>query len=153
MRTTIRISALLTVIFSSGVLLADVIPPDVWECNKLNAGDECSSGRCQPSMCSRLDYDHWDRDASAAPPTTTYACLRCTAAGAPGIGGTGGVSGTITGSPGGAPPSASSASDDNSPTGACNCAMAKQAARTVGPWLLAAGLWVPWLRRRRQRAK
>jgi MYXO-CTERM domain-containing protein len=136
MKTT-HIAALLAITLTTAASFADVVPPDVWECNQLNAGDRCSNGICQPSTCSKLDYQHWDRDASAGPPTTTYACLRCGAAGQ----GHGGASAIVDAGVGGEPP-----------TEGCNCSMAKQAAQTLGPWLLAAALWVPWLRRRQRRS-
>lgn len=76
---------------------ADVIPMDVYACNKLSAGSPCENGAggagvCQDSTCSRLDYAHWDRDASASPPSTSYSCLKCVPKGT----GTGTGSATVT---------------------------------------------------------
>lgn len=60
---------------------ADVIPPDTAACSGKAAGAACtlsgSAGICQDGICSRLDYANWDRDASASPPSTTYACAKC----------------------------------------------------------------------------
>jgi hypothetical protein len=59
---------------------ADVAPPETQPCVSKAAGDACTyngAGTCQSQTCGRLDYANWDRDASASPPTTTYACLKC----------------------------------------------------------------------------
>ncbi len=58
---------------------ADVIPPEVMACNKLDAGATCTTGigSCQPGTCSKLDYSNWDAGSGHGPPTVSYACLKC----------------------------------------------------------------------------
>ena len=63
---------------------ADVVPPDTAACSGKQAGDVCTvsfsdagPSSCQNATCSKLDYAHWDRDASSGPPTASYACLKC----------------------------------------------------------------------------
>jgi len=59
---------------------ADVAPPETQPCVSKAAGDACTyngAGTCQNQTCGRLDYANWDQDASASPPSTTYACLKC----------------------------------------------------------------------------
>jgi hypothetical protein len=56
---------------------ADLIPPDVYQCQGKVAGARCDTGACRPSRCTKLDYAHWDRDASSSPPVVEYDCLRC----------------------------------------------------------------------------
>jgi hypothetical protein len=61
---------------------ADVAPPETEPCQGKTTGDACvynGSGTCQTQTCSKLDYAHWDRDASSSPPSATYACLKCIA--------------------------------------------------------------------------
>jgi hypothetical protein len=60
---------------------ADSIPPNEEACVLKSAGASCDAGVCQTSTCSRIDYAHWDRDASTAPPTTHYSCVLCQPAG------------------------------------------------------------------------
>ena len=73
---------------------ADVIPPDVSACSGQQAGAACTynstAGICQDGTCSRLDYTNWDKDASASPPSTSYACVKCA---------TGSATATITNTP------------------------------------------------------
>jgi MYXO-CTERM domain-containing protein len=60
--------------------LADVIRPEESACQARAAGDACtavSGGICQADTCTRLDYEHWDMDASASPPSVSYDCLLC----------------------------------------------------------------------------
>lgn len=71
--------ALLVVMLASPAL-ADVILPEESACQAREAGDACtavSGGICQADTCTRLDYESWDRDASASPPSMSYDCLRC----------------------------------------------------------------------------
>ena len=64
---------------------ADGIPPAEDACRVgggyRTVGTACSvgatAGVCRDATCSRLDYAHWDRDASASPPTADYACVTC----------------------------------------------------------------------------
>jgi hypothetical protein len=137
---------------------ADLPPPDTEGCRMASAGDPCDLdgqpsdggmkvGVCRKATCSRIDYGHWDRDASAAPPTMEYECLRCvvgTDAGtdaasatggaggtSPGTGGaaTGGSGGAATGGSGGAATGGAPAKSDS------GCAVSGQGA-AFGPWLL-----------------
>lgn len=68
------------IVMGASPAFADVIPPDQSACEGRAAGAACaavSGGICQADTCSRLDYESWDRDASATPPLTTFDCLRC----------------------------------------------------------------------------
>jgi MYXO-CTERM domain-containing protein len=59
---------------------ADSIPPDVFGCTDKAVGARCddpSGGTCQRSTCVKIDYAHWNPDASSTRPTVTYDCLRC----------------------------------------------------------------------------
>ena len=82
MKTTTGLLALFSVLacFVAPVR-ADLIPPENQPCEFKQAGAACVlrdvAGTCQTRTCSRLDYAHWDRDASPSPPSTTYACLQC----------------------------------------------------------------------------
>jgi hypothetical protein len=83
----------------ASVARADVVPPDVAECNQAGAaGASCSSqtgisGICIWDTCSRLDYANWNHDASGGPPSMQYACLRCVVSGDGGLGNAGGAGG------------------------------------------------------------
>jgi hypothetical protein len=75
--------------------LADAIDPYAYACQGKDAGDTCTvamncgsasncadeHGSCLGTTCSRLDYQHWDRDASSTPPVDYYPCLVCNADG------------------------------------------------------------------------
>lgn len=114
---------------------ADVPPPDTQACgndgsgkiDESKVGASCqtgtgSTGRCLSSKCSKLDYAHWDRDASPSPPTVEYDCLKCTPPAA-----TGGEAGTPV--EGGTTSSSSGGSSSGCNTAGCTV-------RTAGPWLL-----------------
>src|SRR3954452_20838817 len=71
---------------------ADLPPPDTEGCRMASAGDTCDldgqssdggtkAGTCRKATCSRIDYAHWDHDASAVPPTMEYECLKCVVGG------------------------------------------------------------------------
>jgi MYXO-CTERM domain-containing protein len=64
---------------------ADVIPMDVTACDMHTVGAACmdseGSGICTMDTCHRLDYAHWDHDASASPPSMAYDCVRCVVGG------------------------------------------------------------------------
>lgn len=62
-------------------LRADVPPPEEFECRGVALGAACSEGTCQNGTCRRTNYAGWNRDASSTPPTTSYACVLCLAAG------------------------------------------------------------------------
>jgi hypothetical protein len=126
-RSLVTASALALVAVLALPARADVPPINVIPCERVREGDACtlesfpgvpqdggsgSAGVCRSATCTRPDYAHWDRDASAMPPLMTYACLMCTASvadggsgdagGAGGAGGTGhkGGSGCALGGPG-----------------------------------------------------
>lgn len=64
----------------AGTARADVPPPETQPCSGKQVGAACTyngAGTCQESTCSRLDYAHWDRDASSSPPSMNYACVKC----------------------------------------------------------------------------
>jgi hypothetical protein len=126
-----------------GPARADITPPEVQPCQTKQAGDAClynGAGTCQNQTCIKADYAHWDQDASTAPPTTSYACVKC-------IGGTNTETntstGTATNADGGPPP----ANDSGT------CAIGKQATvKRIAPWFLAGAFSLLFLfaRRRRQ---
>ena len=87
------VSALVWLAAAASVARADVVPPDVADCQSAKAGASCRSGAgtCVTDTCSKLDYANWNRDASASPPTVQYTCLRCVSSDG-GLGGAGGAS-------------------------------------------------------------
>ncbi|MBI5611418.1 MAG: hypothetical protein HY902_21275 [Deltaproteobacteria bacterium] len=61
---------------------ADIPPPNTAGCQSKSAGATCktdgdASGSCVTQTCTKLDYAHWDKDASSSPPTRSYDCLKC----------------------------------------------------------------------------
>jgi len=62
---------------------ADVVPPNLSDCQSRQAGASCETdngeaGTCQPSTCSRNDY------SNGIPPTSVeYECLLCTVSAPP----------------------------------------------------------------------
>jgi len=78
-------STVLTLAVSSAAR-ADVIPPAQTECDGHTIGAACTDpagiGVCQMSQCAHIDYQHWDRDASAGPPVAYYDCVLCVVPGA-----------------------------------------------------------------------
>jgi hypothetical protein len=81
MTHALRFALVVTAIATlGGTARADVAPPETSPCVGKQVGDSCTyngAGTCQSSTCSKLDYLNWDRDASASPPVTTYACVKC----------------------------------------------------------------------------
>lgn len=76
-----RIALTACFVVGASPAMADVIPPEETACEGRAAGDSCSppsDGVCREATCTRLDYESWDRDASASPPSVSYDCLRCT---------------------------------------------------------------------------
>jgi hypothetical protein len=136
---------------------ADLPPPDTLDCRTAKEGDACSPdgqpsdagkpGTCRKATCTRLDYANWNRDASAAPPTMQYECLKCLLGSADGgldgstaSGGAGGSAGTGGSGTGGAAPK----------SGSSGCAMGGRG-RALAPWLLAGGFAAAvWFGRRRR---
>jgi hypothetical protein len=122
----------------AGAARADVPPPETMACwtssgsvEPLALGSRCTfngPGTCQNTTCTRTGIANWDRDASATPPTNTYACVACVPNG-------------------GGKDSGSDQTKDSS-----GCAIGGPLARTIGPWL-AAGLFAAamMLARRRPR--
>ena len=147
MKTRMGVMILLVGWFVATPAVADVIPPDVYQCNNLSAGDTCAAGKCQTSTCSKLDYSHWDRDASASPPSMTYSCLKCTASG--GGSGIGGGSSSTTSS---TSTKVDGTADANGPQGSCGCSVVGRTMNGIAPWLLLGALWLPLLRRKLPRA-
>ncbi|MEZ4389647.1 MAG: hypothetical protein R3A48_01015 [Polyangiales bacterium] len=105
---------------AGGAARADVTPPEVEACSGRSVGASCmvpggASGTCQSGTCTRIDYAGWNRDASAAPPTMEYPCVRCVSGAA-----VDGGSAVASGDEGG-------------------CAVQPGGvARAAGPWLIAA---------------
>ena len=112
---------------------ADVPPPGLDECRGHDAGSTCTlmgaAGTCRATTCSRINYAGWDRDASAAPPSITYACTLCIAG-----------------------PASDGSSAPATPASSGGCSVG-DASRAVGPWAIAAvPLALALIARRRRRA-
>lgn len=87
LRHTLLLASLL-VLTAPGLASADAIPPDVQACDMQTMGAMCTipdgsraMGTCAMDTCHRLDYAHWDRDASTGPPSVAYDCVRCVVGG------------------------------------------------------------------------
>ena len=152
MKTRMGIMALLVGWFVATPAVADVVPPEVRDCNNLSAGDTCATGKCQLDTCSKLDYAHWDHDASASPPTVTYSCLKCVGTSGGGGGGSsvGGATSSTTSS---TSTKVNGNADGNAPQGSCNCSVAGRTINGPTPWLLAIAIGLPLLRRKYQHAR
>ena len=120
-----------------------------------SAGDPCDldgqpsdggmkAGTCRKATCSRLDYAHWDRDASAAPPTMEYECLKCVVGGDAGTDAAAATGGAATGGSGGAATGGAPAKSDS------GCNVSGQGA-AFGPWLLGGAFAAVVLFARRRR--
>jgi hypothetical protein len=172
----------LVTLLGSAPARADVPPPDTYSCMNLGVGAACDlqqtspahdggggpRGVCGTATCSRLDYAHWDQDASASPPSMQYECLKCLAPtdggpadataldgppvadGAAGTGGTGGSSGT--GGAAGAGGADGGSGTVGSKSDGSGCSLGGRQARALGPWALALvfGASVMFARRRRR---
>jgi hypothetical protein len=108
---------------------ADVAPPETEPCQAKSAGTACTysghAGTCQDQTCTKLDYYGWNRDASAAPPTTSYDCRMCVTAT---------TSNTAVNTATGTTTDTSTSTDDGG-----WCAIGKpQTMKRLGPWLLGA---------------
>jgi hypothetical protein len=151
-RSTLFLPVVAVVLAVPSLAWADAVPPDTYACDPASApshfdsskiGTPCSfngaQGTCQKTTCSGIDYEHWDRDASATAPSIKFDCLECTTS-------DGGTSPTTDG--GHATSTGSTSPSSNS--GGCS-ATGTSALRSAGPWLLA--LVIPLLtfasRRRR----
>jgi hypothetical protein len=141
---------------------ADLPPPDTLSCHTASVGDPCDpdgqatdggtkAGTCQKATCTRLDYANWNRDASAAPPTMDYECLKCVIArdaGTDAASATGGAGGAATGGSGGA--AATGGAAGGAPKSDSGCAVSGPGT-AFGPWLLAGGFATAvWFARRRR---
>jgi MYXO-CTERM domain-containing protein len=149
--------------FAASGARADVVPPDVTSCDGQKAGDLCNGaeGVCQNAECSRLDYAHWDRDATASPPSITYACVKCMNGPPPAAQDAGNPpskadagdsrsgdasASTASGSDGGA--TADAGKSDDEKKSSSGCSVTTTDASTGPTWLaLALGAWL--VRRRR----
>jgi hypothetical protein len=133
-------SALLAL--SAAPAAADVLPMDVTECDMHTVGSTCTDpaggGVCTMSTCTRIDYAHWDRDASASPPSMVYDCVRCIVDGRSDSGTVPSDASTVSADAGSAP----------APTASCSASRAG----TDGAWWLAVlAITAPlWLSRRRR---
>ncbi len=130
---TIKPTLIAALLLLVGTASADVPPPGLEECRARDAGTSCMlgsvAGTCRATTCSRLDYAGWNRDASASPPTITYACTLC-------------QTGAATDGGNVAP---------TSDSGGCSVA---DVGRAAGPWALAAlPLAIALLSRRRRASK
>jgi hypothetical protein len=177
MTRALLLAAAIILLFS-GSVHADVVPQEVYACNNLSAGSSCDNGAgvCQDSTCSRIDYAHWDRDASAMPPSSSYSCKKCVPKGTgtgtgigtgtgTGIGtvaetgtGTGAETGTGTGAVAATATATTTTTNSGTDLGtgekeekeSSGCSVS--GARVIAPWLLA-GIFaacVSLLRRRRR---
>ncbi len=135
---TIKPTLIAALLLLVGTASADVPPPGFDECRAHDAGTSCIlagvAGTCRATSCSRIDYAGWNRDASATPPTITYACTLCQ-----------------TGPTSDAGNDASTATSPPASSGGCSVA---EVERAVGPWALAAlPLALALLSRRRKASK
>jgi hypothetical protein len=91
MRRLVLASFIAASLVTTSAAFADVISPDVSACQGKDVGSACTTrgapgstdGACAKSTCSRIDYGSWNRDASSAPPTMEYECVRCVGGAAP----------------------------------------------------------------------
>jgi len=84
MKRLLLCSFVLSSLLLVGAARADVAPPNLEPCVGKAIGALCLTdtavpGTCQDTTCQRLDYAHWDRDASSSPPSASYPCVLCTA--------------------------------------------------------------------------
>ncbi len=82
LRRTVAWAAALALTGLAAVAQADIPPPNTAGCQSKSAGAACktdgdASGSCVTQTCSKLDYAHWDKDASSSPPSRNYDCLKC----------------------------------------------------------------------------
>jgi len=128
MKSTLRLAPLLSAVcFVALPARADVAPPENEPCLGKAVGAACTygiAGTCQTQTCSKLDYSNWDRDASAGPPSKSYACVQC-------------VTGTSTSTNTGTNTNTDGGDSPSNSNGACSIGKQSSATR-VAPWLLAA---------------
>jgi hypothetical protein len=81
MKLAISLAIMLSIPLLAVPARADIVPPETSACTSKQDGNTCayngSTGICHNQSCSKLDYAHWDQDASTSPPTMTYVCLMC----------------------------------------------------------------------------
>ena len=141
MKSTLRPALLLSAVcFVALPARADVAPPENEPCLGKGVGAACTygtAGTCQSQTCTKLDYAGWNHDASAGPPSTSYACVQC-------------VTGTSTSTNTGTNTNADGGDSPSKDSGACS--IGKQSpAKRAAPWLLAAGFSSLFLIGRRRR--
>lgn len=81
------VAVLFALLLVPAVAEADEISESVAACQGKSPGDKCKGGACVKKTCTRIDYAHWNRDASASPPTREYDCTECVADAKPTNGG------------------------------------------------------------------
>jgi hypothetical protein len=128
MKSTLHLALVLSAVgFVALPARADMAPPENEPCLGKAAGAACtygSAGTCQSQTCTKLDYAGWNHDASAGPPSTSYACVQC-------------VTGTSTSTNTGTNTNTDGGDSPSNGDGACT--IGKQSSTTrVAPWLLAA---------------
>jgi len=141
MKTISRILALSLLL--AGMAKADVPPLDTEPCRTKAAGAACTyngaAGTCESASCNRLDYANWNRDASASPPTTSYACVVCK----PGT-----TTGTLT-----TTGTATDSGTDPAEKKDTGCQIGGLTARRAAPWMMAGSFSLLFLFVRRRRAR
>lgn len=127
-----KIQALVMVIgfLVCGIAWADVIPPDVAECQSKKEGDSCQttdkkSGTCTKDKCSRLDY------SDGTPPSSVdYDCLKCKAGSSNGNSNTTNTNGNTNGN-----------ANSNGSSGGTGCSVIVDSPLSLGFRLILLGLF------------
>lgn len=145
-----------TTLLLGSLAQADLAPPDTEPCVGKAEGDACTyggAGTCRQLTCSKLDYANWNRDASAGPPTTTYACMTCVTATTTGTG-TSTASTTSTGTTTAGTTSTSTTTGTSTSSNDSGwCSVGKQTPMSrIAPWLMGGAFSLLFLfgRRRKQ---
>ncbi len=147
-------------LLASAAAHADSLPPEGLACDGKQVGASCDAGVCHTGTCTSIDYSHWDRDASTAPPTTHYSCVLCQPAGSKDAGSmvmsdaggkvTADAGGkTTTDAGGGAVMDAGKAPAGTSKKHSSCAVLATGLANGSGPWLLAGSVGLLLRLRRR----
>lgn len=128
---------------------ADLAPPETEPCAGKAAGTACNyngAGVCREETCTKLDYANWNRDASAGPPSTSYACMTCVT-GSQSSTSTATNTTTATGSQTGAGTGTDTSTSGDG--GWCAVGQTNVAAR-FAPWIMAAAFSLLFLVKRRR---
>jgi hypothetical protein len=155
MRNTISVSFFCIVsLFANARARADVPPADAEPCMGKAAGAACTygtAGTCQEQTCTKADLAHWDHDASAAPPTTSYACIKCV----PGsTTATGTHSNTDTSTPSSTATGTQTGTDTSTSSDGGFCSVGRSSTMgRLAPWLMAAVFSLLFLLGRRRPQK